>query len=111
MEEGPRGSTGHPRRTDTLGSHTTPNSGLHIHARGLARAPEWAAWLLTVSERSGFRLSLRKRKATTGMMQTTVVSTMVSHTVGCASVFWAFPGWGEESGGFRSHEADRRTAS
>lgn len=47
--------------------------------------------LLTVSERSGFRFSLRKRKATTGMMQMTVVSAMVSHTAGWARVFWALP--------------------
>lgn len=50
-----------------------------------------------MSERSGFRFSLRNLKATTGMMQTTVVSTMVSHTVGWARVFWALPGNAEES--------------
>lgn len=46
---------------------------------------------LTVSESSGFRSSLRKRKATTGMMQTTVVRAMVNQTVGWASVFCALP--------------------
>lgn len=37
---------------------------------------------------------MRKRKATTGMMHTTVVRAMVSQTVGCASVFCALPGGG-----------------
>ena len=54
----------------------------------------------TVSESSGFRSSLRKRKATTGMMHTTVVRAMVSQTVGCANVFCALPG----GGGGRSRE-------
>ena len=73
------------------------------------RSPKQTARPLTVSERSGFRFSLRNRKATTGMMQTTVVSTMVSHTVGWARVFWALPGK-RGAGGFRSHRAGIRAA-
>lgn len=46
----------------------------------------------------------------TGMMQTTVVSTMVSHTVGWARVFWALPGREEEPGAFRGHRAGVRAA-
>lgn len=68
-----------------------------LHCSCPPRPAASIARLLTVSERSGFRLSLRKRKATTGMMQTAVVSAMVSHTVGWARVFWAFPE-GQESG-------------
>lgn len=71
-------------------------SSIDVRAGGLpeppSRSPRADSGLLTVSERSGFRLSLRNRKATTGMMQTTVVRVMVSHTVGWARVFWALPG-------------------
>lgn len=80
---GGRHSRGTPRQAPP--AHTLPPQG------SLSR-PSPHCPRLTVSERSGFRLSLRNRKATTGMTQTAVVSVMVSHTVGCARVFWALPG-------------------
>lgn len=56
------------------------------------------------------RLQVQPEKpATTGMMQTTVVSTMVSHTVGWASVLKRY--LGEEAGNFRGHRAGLRAAS
>ena len=92
--------------TETAATGVFKPEGFRTH--GL-RPPKQTAWPLTVSERSGFRFSLRNRKATTGMMQTTVVSTMVSHTVGWARVFWALPG---DKGvrGPGSHKAGARAA-
>lgn len=93
-EKGPRapgqGSMG--TTTSNTGGTEPKAAAARVRARGAFRRR-----LLTVSERSGLRFSLRNRKATTGRMQTTVVSAMVSHTAGWARVFCAFPEKAEES--------------
>lgn len=92
--------------TETAATGVFKPKGFQTHE---LHPPKQTGWPLTVSERSGFRFSLRNRKATTGMMQTTVVSTMVSHTVGWARVFWALPG-NKGVRGLGSHKAGARAA-
>lgn len=104
----PRKGRGQPSThlTETAATGVFKPKGFRTHE---LHPPKQTGWPLTVSERSGFRFSLRNRKATTGMMQTTVVSTMVSHTVGWARVFWALPG-NRGVRGLGTHKAGARAA-